>query len=458
MKIDRRDVEPPAPRERREDDGRREDSGFDALVAALVRPEPPPRPSPTGNARRGDEVRRNPEDDVERDESETVDAQRDDRDGCAGRTDALGDPKGMHEAKDMHDPKGNAHTMPPEIAVFVRFASDPAPDASGFAPGPPPLPWTKGGREWAAPSDGKLPAPPLAPNVTIDGRAPVEGLANTIDLEDVDAIDATAPNEVPAARARFVWRPPLVREPVARPDASVEVAGSSKEGTTSTSTMSGATSSASAAKLDATGATSSATSAAKLDAATSGAISSQTVSNPSASVANAWLGATRLSDEAYVANALAAVEERRGPRALGELDRESRNDAPNVVLDLSPTLVRRVTSVLEAAVPEPSTGEALMRAASRFTHEDSTIRLSHPELGRVRLHLALEAEGLDVRAVAESALAARILAESEDTLRREIGRHGVALRRLKVRVEVGPERSETPSTSPSTARPPRPRR
>lgn len=431
MKIDRRGVEPPAPRERREEDGGREDGGFDALVAALARTEPTPRPAPAGNARRGDEVRRDPEDDVERDD-ETVDAQRDGRDEGA---DALGDPKGVH------DPKG-AQTMPPEIAVFVRFASDPAPDASGFQAGPPPLPWTLGGRQWAAQSDGKLPAPPLSPNVTIDGLAPTEGVANTIDPSDVDALDATAPNEVPALRPRFVWRPPSVREPVARPDASVEVSGSSKDATASTSNAASTPTVSTLTVSTPTG-------------------SNATVSNPSTtSIANgpAWLGATRVSDEAYVASALAAGEERRGPRALGErLEIETRNDAPNVVLDLSPTLVRRVTSVLEAAVPEPSTEEALMRAASRFTHEDSTIRLSHPELGRVRLHLALEAEGLDVRAVAESALAARILAESEDTLRREVGRHGVALRRLKVRVEAGAERTEHPEADARTARPPRQR-
>jgi len=421
MKIDRRGIERPAREPKAKEPRERDEAtSFDALVAALARPDTKPRRE-VPDARHGSEVRRRePEEDVTReDEVELGSTRHDDHDELAEVRAA------EREERTEDGPARSrleAQTMPPDIAAFVRFASDAPRGASEFRPAPPPLPWTKGGRDWSSTiaGDGKLPAPPRAPNLATEGWLQS---TNALDASDVDVVDASAPNEVPSARARFAWRAPAVREPTGReatgrPEVKVDV---SVDGT------------------------------------------KPTLVNPasmgSASVSDgAWLGPTRLSDEAQVRLALAAREERRGPR-VGERVDASTDLRPegHLVLDVTPSVVRGVTAVLEAATSEPSVGDALMRAASRFVHEDSTIRLSHPELGRVRLQIAMEGDGLDVRAFAESALAARILSESEETLRREIARHGVSLRRMKVRVETS-EGARREDVTPSTARPPRPRR
>lgn len=425
MKIDRPGIERPARAPKAKEPGERDEaSSFDALVAALARPDAKPRRE-VPDARHGSEVRRRePEEDVTReDDVELGSTRHDDDEHDAHDEVRAAEREERSEGARSRTARLEAQTMPPDIAAFVRFASDAPHDASGFRPAPPPLPWTKGGRDWSSiiAGDGKLPAPPRAPSLATEGSS--DPSTNALDANDVDVVDASAPNEVPAARARFAWRAPTVREPTGREatgrvEAKVDVA------------------------VDAT---------------------KPTLVNPasmgSASVSDgAWLGPTRLSDEAQVSLALAAREERRGPR-VGERVDASTDLRPegHLVLDVTPSVVRGVTAVLEAATSEPSVGDALMRAASRFAHEDSTIRLSHPELGRVRLQIAMEGDGLDVRAFAESALAARILSESEETLRREIARHGVSLRRMKVRVETS-EGARREDVTPSTARPPRPRR
>jgi hypothetical protein len=422
MKIDRRGIERPAREPKAKEPGERDEAtSFDALVAALARPDTKPRRE-VRDARHGSEVRRR---DVEEDVTREDDVEL----GSTPREELAEVRTPEREERTDEAPARSARleaqTMPPDIAAYVRFASDAPHDASEFRPAPPPLPWTKGGRDWSSSvvGEGKLPAPPRAPSEGWPGQS-----ANALDASDVDVVDASAPNEIPAARARFAWRAPAVREPTGRETMGRETMGHVE---------------------------------AKADISVDGA--KPTLVNPasmgSASVSDgAWLGPTRVSDEAQVSLALAAREERRSARIGEDVDTPTglRSEG-HLVLDVTPSVVRGVTAVLEAATAEPSVGDALLRAASRFAHEDSTIRLSHPELGRVRLQIAMDGDGLDVRAFAESALAARILSESEETLRREIARHGVSLRRMKVRVETT-EGTRREDVTPSTARPPRPRR
>ena len=76
------------------------------------------------------------------------------------------------------------------------------------------------------------------------------------------------------------------------------------------------------------------------------------------------------------------------------------------------------------------------------TGQDAFIHIDHPDLGRIRLQLQIEARNLRVRAIAQSAAAAAALRESEEDMRADVARHGVELARLRIDVEARRQRGE----------------
>ncbi len=165
-----------------------------------------------------------------------------------------------------------------------------------------------------------------------------------------------------------------------------------------------------------------------------GKLASPHLAPESSGGASAALRAGLYSREGGATGLVAAGDERRAAKASSE------PSLTNLTQTATATSVTRgAPSATDVATQQPNVGEALARAGSQLVHEDSTIRLTHPELGRVSLQLDVDTEVLEVRAVTESALAASLLAESEESLRRDLARHGVELRRLKVQREADGE-------------------
>ncbi|MCB9632456.1 MAG: flagellar hook-length control protein FliK [Sandaracinus sp.] len=403
MKIDARRPAPPAAVPKRRDEER---GAFEAMVGALTRAE---RPLPRGEVRRGhDEPRKEADMAAERpDDDREIEPEAEPRRSELREV----EPEGIEPTlrRWLERPRSSERTRPPEEDTSIEGASS-TPNVSGAsstspeAMPPETMPLETMPPETMPPEVAAfvrfatdLPqGPPPLPWSKARGAWASSGRPS-------DGSAVVVPNEVETPRPRVACPPPLPREhraAVAEPRANVA------------------------------------------DVSNASPVTNATVLPEAAAenlaVESVGLGVSLRSDEVWVASALEAAASRRTPRPY-----DAAVEAPPFVLgELAPKLAQTFTAALDVGSPEPNAGEALARASSRFVNEDSSIRITHPELGRVRLQLSVDAEHLDVRAVAESALAARLLAESEETLRREIAKHGVELRRLKVRVDD--ERATTP--------------
>ncbi|HBQ20101.1 MAG TPA: hypothetical protein DEF51_56235, partial [Myxococcales bacterium] len=113
----------------------------------------------------------------------------------------------------------------------------------------------------------------------------------------------------------------------------------------------------------------------------------------------------------------------------------------------------------EAEVPMPPPADE--EEAEAFRHvrwsllrdaagaERARVRIEHPTLGSLRLEFGLEEDGLDVRVLAPSLVAALRLDKDEDRIRAVLREHGTRLAKLRVVADGRPERQTLSRPRPS---------
>ncbi|MEQ9651701.1 MAG: flagellar hook-length control protein FliK, partial [Sandaracinaceae bacterium] len=113
----------------------------------------------------------------------------------------------------------------------------------------------------------------------------------------------------------------------------------------------------------------------------------------------------------------------------------------------------------EAEVPMPPPADE--EEAEAFRHvrwsllrdaagaERARVRIEHPTLGSLRLEFGLEEDGLDVRVLAPSLVAALRLEKDEDRIRAVLREHGTRLAKLRVVADGRPERKTLSRPRPS---------